>query len=776
MPNVSDYNDEKEWMGACVPKMMDEGKDQDQAVGACMGMWKERGKSSFFGMSIDEAIHYYAAKYADNATDTLPMPTVKAVKNDNGEWVLEVLGVPFGGPVNGRDTDGEYFDATSKVHTDKYPEVPAVYYHGYEPGNKQAAEPEYIGKASYNHTDQRGHWYRVILDKTKELAKRIWEAAKQGIAAASSGSLSHLVRIEKDGHIAEWPVAELSLIDIGEGRGPANRYAVALPVLKATYKTAGINLVIPAQADETTTSANEPTDEAEAAKAAQSNGKEAAEKSNKENFEMEEKDLLALLDKRDAEKAAAAKAQAESEAAIKARVEAEANAKIEAYKAEAAKSRRLPYMESAPYQTKYADLQKFDNVDPDSHALMVEILNSAKASGQSKVGTTSESMKSLAIKLSESKQEYHQPAKRAMKACGLPFDGNGALKSDELNYSTQDAYGDDWVHTMFSSRLWEKIRLGTQILGNIPTVVVPQGSESITIPVQGASMSFYKVAQATSQSANPGVTTNTVTTSRMGTPDNQVLTVGKLGGGTTYTGELEEDSIIPWAATVRADSEAEAQEVLESLVIDGDTTVSTANINDCAGGGPAATDYFTILDGFRKLALVTNTGNSRAGGALDVSDFLETVKMLGLAGRNAFQKDKIGIIVDAWTAWKSLGLPEVQTKDVFSAPTIENGQLTGLWGYKVMPCTNMHRWNQDATYGLKTNSAGKIDLDTAANNLYGAILAVRWDQWQFGYKRRITVETQRVPRADATEITILMRVGMVYRDTEASAITYGLNV
>ena len=74
-------------------------------------------------------------------------------------------------------------------------------------------------------------------------------------------------------------------------------------------------------------------------------------------------------------------------------------------------------------------------------------------------------------------------------------------------------------------------------------------------------------------------------------------------------------------------------------------------------------------------------------------------------------------------------------------PTIENGQLTSIWGRDVITTANMHRANQDATYGLKANSAGKIDLDTAANNTNGAILAVRFDQWRLGWKRRMTIET-----------------------------------
>lgn len=49
MPNVADYDNEQDWMSACVPKLMDEGREQDQAVAACMTMWRDRDKDKHAG-------------------------------------------------------------------------------------------------------------------------------------------------------------------------------------------------------------------------------------------------------------------------------------------------------------------------------------------------------------------------------------------------------------------------------------------------------------------------------------------------------------------------------------------------------------------------------------------------------------------------------------------------------------------------------------------------------------------------------------------------------
>ena len=217
-------------------------------------------------------------------------------------------------------------------------------------------------------------------------------------------------------------------------------------------------------------------------------------------------------------------------------------------------------------------------------------------------------------------------------------------------------------------------------------------------------------------------------------------------------------------------------EMLESLIIDGDTaTANVTNINDIAGQ-PAGSEYWLGVNGYRKLALVTNTANARDGGALTEDDFLETIKLMGIAGRNGMQKERTAFISDLHTYWQALKLPIVKTRDVNSAATIENGDLTRMWGYDYLPSENMHAPSAGTGYELKAQIDGKIDQDTASDNTKGALLAVRFDQWRPGYRRQMTIETQRHPAADANEIVALLRFGMVYRDIEASAISYNLTV
>ena len=133
---------------------------------------------------------------------------------------------------------------------------------------------------------------------------------------------------------------------------------------------------------------------------------------------------------------------------------------------------------------------------------------------------------------------------------------------------------------------------------------------------------------------------------------------------------------------------------------------------------------------------------------------------------------KVEFIVDPNVAWKAMELAEVKTRDVFARPTVENGKLAGLWGYNINTSYFMHY----KSAARKCNTAGKVDQDTTTNNTTGSILAVRFDQWLMGYRRRMTLETTRVARADATEIVALMRLGMINRDGEAAAISRNITV
>jgi hypothetical protein len=260
--------------------------------------------------------------------------------------------------------------------------------------------------------------------------------------------------------------------------------------------------------------------------------------------------------------------------------------------------------------------------------------------------------------------------------------------------------------------------------------------------------------------------------SKAGTGQKQI-TLTKKGARTLYSGELNEDSIVPFAAQLREQLGISGRELMEAWVINADSeTAATTNINSI-GGTPAATDWYLGGNNFRKLALVTNTANSRsAGGALAIEDYMETMRLMGVAGLAAADPSKVSFIIDPNVHYANMNLPEVKTRDVYSAATIENGFLKMAYGVNILPSWQFHK----GATGLKANSAGKVDLNTQGNNTLGAILCVRWDQWKMRYKRRMTVELTRFANSDSWEVVALTRFGMGYRDTEAAAISYNVGI
>lgn len=737
------------------------------------------------GAAIEEATD--AAQKAGDVPDAAEPATILGVVKAAGDWELDVLANPYGGPVNGRDADGQYFSPNTKFHEDQIPLPPVVYYHGYGDDKRPSSVPEFIGKTIKRWVDSRGVWYRVLLDKGKARAKLVMEAAHKQAARASTGVVLASHRVDqKTGEILSWLNGELSIFETHTGKKPANGYAVALPALKAVYDQAG--LALPDFTEPNATPQTDATGAASPVAVARSTdpSKRATEtyKMDKELQDAINAQIIAAFKMQKDAEAAETERQAKEQARIDAAVAAEKaknDEAIAAMKAQYAAGGRLPIGE-APHQTKFASTAKYDHLSVDDMSFMAGLLDAAKRKDGQNPGLSRAAAQALAIKMAEDKEvvtrrngetvNLGNEGRSALKAAGLdPVDVLNAQKADELNYSTQVGFGDEWVGVQYSNRLWERIRAITAIVDKIPSVEVPQGVESIVIPLEGADPTWYKVPQTTDLNATTGRPNATVPASKLAT-DNETLTVAKMGARTVFSGEMVEDSLIPWVSQLRRQLEQSGAEMLEHVVIDGDTDATNAtNINDI-DGTPAATELFLLFNGFRKLALVTNTANSRsAAGSLTDEDFLATIKLMGPAGLNAQDKSKVELILDANTYWKALTLASVKTQDVNSQATIENGTLTRLWGYPV----RQSYWMHAESAKRMAETTGKID-QTDSDNTTGAILAVRYDQWLLGYKRRMTIKLQEFPDADATQIVALARVGMVYRDVEAAAETYNVGV
>jgi len=165
------------------------------------------------------------------------------------DFILDVLAAPYGGAFDGRDVHGQFFDESTNFHDDLLPFPPVFYYHGEATRQKAEVDGDThasdIGRTVKRWRDGSGLWFRTELNKDHELTPRLMEAAKAGRLYASTGVVPAKHRVcdletvrqgqcEKEGHIRDWLIGELSLIDVDPeaGRFPANLYAMAFPALK----------------------------------------------------------------------------------------------------------------------------------------------------------------------------------------------------------------------------------------------------------------------------------------------------------------------------------------------------------------------------------------------------------------------------------------------------------------------------------------------------------------------------------------------------------------
>jgi hypothetical protein len=710
----------------------------------------------------------------DLTTEQATGGVVKALDTNPDAWELDVLAVPYGGPVGGKDAHGEYFSPSTKFYEDHARTVPVLYYHGYDPAtNQPAGEPEFIGTATWQKRDDKGGWMRATLNRASASAGKVWEAAKRQAAVASTGAIAHLKRVQRDGHITHWPIAELSIWDGDNpyGRKQANTYAVALPAMKSVYLKAGLALP-----DLDTT--HEPTGDQQAAGDAATDAMATATVKSASpgdtNVGITAEELEKLLDARDARQAEEATKRAEAEKAVQDKIDAAIKTALDKQAQEFARANRLPYADgdvSVPVSLKFGYTRKYDTMDAVDLSLFCELQGALKGQkigdGKEGQGASETALKALILKAEEDKSEHAQRMDHQLKALGI--------KANEVNNTGLTSFGTEWVGTAYSSNIWYVIRLqsivGQRLMAS--AVEFPAGYNTMVLPLESADPVFYKVAETTSVNATTLRPDATVPSSQEGTAKNS-MTLAKMGARIIWSGEMDEDSLIPWVPELRRKLEVVGAEYFSSAIIDGDTaTAGTTNINDIGNGSAqAANVYYALFNGFRKLALVTNTANSRAGAVLSTNDYLETVKLMGSAGINALDTSKVSFLVDPLTRFKTSQQLDVKDGDQYGSPTLDKGLVNSLWGYSIELDTGLAYKSANRL----TNTAGKVDQTTAANNTKGEILAVRWDQWKLGFRRRMSIETQRIPDADSTQIVCFMRVGLNNRDAEAAALTYNLTV
>lgn len=133
---------------------------------------------------------------------------------------FRVLAIPFGGMLDGKDLDGEFFSARTDIKPDWFSERPVLWHHGQD----SYLGDHVIGKATDLVEDEDGWWVDVWLKRGEKYAELINSLSQKAPLYGSSGTISYLKRAAPDGEILVWPYVEQTLT-----LTPSNALSVSRP-------------------------------------------------------------------------------------------------------------------------------------------------------------------------------------------------------------------------------------------------------------------------------------------------------------------------------------------------------------------------------------------------------------------------------------------------------------------------------------------------------------------------------------------------------------------
>lgn len=332
-------------------------------------------------------------------------------------------------------------------------------------------------------------------------------------------------------------------------------------------------------------------------------------------------------------------------------------------------------------------------------------------------------------------------------------------KSNEAMTSTQAGYGDEFVPEDLAQSVIEKARDQSVILTKLPSenIFDPMPTQPYDVPVEGGDPTFY----ATSESANVAATE--YSNSKAGT-DKLQLSAKKYTAITYLSGEVDEDARI--AGGMRAYVENKMAKAFAELIdkawINGDTTTaSTGNVNS-DDGAPTAGTYYLHQDGLIKSAFADSaTANV---GTLDTADFKKARKQLGLLGANPAE---LLWLFNLETYYELLTIAQLETQEkIGSAATISNGVVEKIQGINVA----MH-----SGFG-KAEADGKQST-TGSNNTLGRFLLVHLPSLYFGWRRKMKVVIEYLPRVDQFAIIAHSRFAIkVAKPSSQVPVSLGYNI
>lgn len=327
------------------------------------------------------------------------------------------------------------------------------------------------------------------------------------------------------------------------------------------------------------------------------------------------------------------------------------------------------------------------------------------------------------------------------------WEQTAAYQRAVLAMDTQESgYGQQLIGAQYVGELWEAARRESRLYGLIESFEMTDPTAYLPVEVDIPEM-LYVSESVANNSAN-------YATVKTGSQRIQV-DAKKFVIHQMWSGEMEEDSIIPFVPFLRRQAAASIAHYSDSLVLNGDTTnAATGNIN-LDDADPADTKHYLAFDGIRHAALVDNTNNDNdmAGGVTLAAlhalrgDMIDTARLVDW-GHPANPEDLV-YVADPETADRIAMLDEVLTVDKYGPQaTVLTGEVSKIARHPLVVSMAMS----------KTEADGKVS-NTPGNNTFGQVVAFNRRGFKTGWRRRVMVETERLPATDQTRLVYSLRLG-----------------
>ena len=317
--------------------------------------------------------------------------------------------------------------------------------------------------------------------------------------------------------------------------------------------------------------------------------------------------------------------------------------------------------------------------------------------------------------------------------------------------TAESGYGSQLISDQFVGSLWEASRRSANVWPLIRTVPMTVGG-TMYVPVEVDTPELLLVSESTASNSSNYTTTKTGS-QRISVTDSKFVM------HQMWSGEVEEDSIIPFIPFLRRQAVKGLSFYQDQLVALGDTTnAGTGNIN-LDDADPADTKAYLAWDGMWHVPIVDNTGNGvDAAGALTYEDFYVNILANMVDTSNAGGNHDWGLpnnaadvvfLAERETAIRASLLDEAITIDKYgSAATVVNGEIAKI---------GRHALIHADCFG-KTESDGKAST-TAGNNTLGRVLGFNRNGFVIAIRRALKVEMERIPATDQSRIVYSMRWG-----------------